>query len=44
MHLFLARLVRLGELHLAYDEFSVRPVCRLEVRRRAEWEEAHKVL
>ena len=44
MHLFLARLVRLGELHLAYDKFFVGLACRLEVRGRTEWEEAHKVL
>jgi hypothetical protein len=32
------------ELNLAHNKLSVWRVCRAEVRRRTEWEEAHKVL
>ena len=34
----------LVELHLAYNKLSVWLVCRVEVRRRTEREQAHKVL
>jgi hypothetical protein len=39
-HLFLGRP---SELNLANNKLFVRIVCRAEIRR-AEWEEAHKVL
>ena len=39
-HLFLGRP---SELNLANNELSVRVDCRAKIRR-AEWEEAHKVL